>query len=120
MSVPYIIILFIVVNKLFYCLFNYEISQHIRIFSFWGFLLQMGLESNIEFFTFLGFRNFHTMMSFNFTHKVYLSLMIFFMFFVIIFAFGGYFLLYYFYGKLAKYFLDNLYRIEGAFFMMTF
>ena len=60
------------------------------------------------------------MFSFNFTNKVYLSLFIFVMFFVIIFAFGGYYLLYYFHGKLSKYFLDNLYRVKGSFFMMSF
>ena len=60
------------------------------------------------------------MFSFNFTHKVYLSFFLLFMFFVVLFAVGGFFLMYYLYGKLAKYFLDNLYRIKGAFFLMTY
>ena len=120
MGVPYTVVVFVLLNRLFYCLFEYEVSKHLRMFSFWGFLCFMGLESNIELFTFLGFRNFHTMFSFNFAHKVYLSLMLFFMFFVVLFAVGGFFLMYYLYGKLAKYFLDNLYRIKGAFFLMTY
>lgn len=120
MGLPYVIVLFFVCNRIFYCLFEREISQHLRIFSFWGFLFQMGIESNIEFFTFLAFRNFHTMFSFDFSNKLYLAAMIFFVYFVVLFAVAGYFLMYYLYGKLAKYFLDNLYRIRGSFFMMTF
>ena len=95
MGVPYTVVLFVLLNRLFYCLFEYEVGKHLRMFSFWGFLCFMGLESNIELFTFLGFRNFHTMFSFNFAHKVYLSLMLFFMFFVVLFAVGGFFLMYY-------------------------
>ena len=120
MVVPFTFLMFVILNKIFFCLFNNELSKYLRIFSFWGFLFFMGMESNIEFFTFLGFRNFHTMFSLNISHKIYLSAVIFFMFFVILFAFAGFYMMHYFYGRLAKYFLDNLYRIKGAFTLMTY
>ena len=43
MVIPYTIILFMLLNRFFYFLFEYEISKYLRMFSFWGFLLFMGL-----------------------------------------------------------------------------
>ena len=119
MAVPFTVLLFVVLNRVFYCLFQHELSQHLRMFSFWGFLCFMGMESNIEFFAFLGFRNFLTMGSLRFAHKLYLAAFILGFFFVFLFAFAGFFLIHYCYGRLAKYFLDNVYRIKGAFSLMT-
>ena len=57
--------------------------------------------------------------SLRFTHKLYLAAFILGFFFVFLFAFAGFFLIHYCYGRLAKYFLDNVYRIKGAFSLMT-
>ena len=119
-SVPYCLIVFFLFNRLFYVLYNYEISSYIRIFSFWGFLYQMIIESNVEWFVFLGARYSKTMFSFNFGDKMWI--IGFSLFFYIVFAGSicSYFLFYYFYDKLSKYFMTNVFRIKGAFLTMTF
>jgi hypothetical protein len=60
------------------------------------------------------------MFSFDFADKVYLVLFVLFFFFVVAGSIGSFFLLYYSYQKLVKYFLVNTYRIKGALFIMTY
>lgn len=60
------------------------------------------------------------MFSFDFSDKVYLVLFVLFFFFVVAGSIGSFFLLYYSYQKLVKYFLVNTYRIKGALFIMTY
>ena len=120
LNVPYCLIVFFLLNRLFYCFFNYSVSQYVRIFSFWGFLYQMLIESNIEYFTFLAFRNFQTMFSFRFADKLYLVGFVLFFYFVAAGSIGSYFLYKYFYSKLSKYFMTNVYRVKGAILIMTF
>jgi hypothetical protein len=119
-NVPYCLVVFFLLNRLFYILFNYPISQHLRIFSFWGFLYQMIIEGNIEYLSFLGFRSFQTMFSATFLHKFYLVFSVVFFYFVMAGTISSYFLFYYFYGRLSKYFISNVYRINGAMAIMTY
>jgi hypothetical protein len=119
-NVPYCLLVFLLLNRLFYGLFNYSISQYLRMFSFWGFLYQMLVESNVEYFSFLGFRSLQTMFSSCFQHKLQLVFSVLFFYVVVAGTVSSYFLYRYFYGKLSKYFMSNVFRIKGAITIMTF
>ena len=64
-------------------------------------------------------RNLTNLFAVSFIDKVFSIFVILFMFIVVFFTVAAYFLLYYFYEKLFKYFLDNLYRISGSVWMMA-
>ena len=116
---PFTLITVVVFNRLFYCLFHYEISKFLRIYSFWWVLMEILIQRNIEFFTFLGFRNFKTMFHFDMGCKllVILSLIVFFL--TLITTFHSYFHYYGEYGRLAKYFLSNMFRFPSSYALMT-
>ena len=55
-SVPLMIVLEFLNYKLFYCLFDYEVSKYLRPYSFRLILIELLIQGNLEYFTFLGFR----------------------------------------------------------------
>ena len=55
-SVPLMILLEFLNYKLFYCLFDYEVSKYLRPYSFRLILIELLIQGNLEYFTFLGFR----------------------------------------------------------------
>lgn len=117
--IPFTVVIFLL-NKLIFWLFSdYRFSSYFRATSFNGFLVVSLIEGNIEYFVFLGMRNLTNLYAEQFVHKLFSLFVVFFLFIIIMFVFAGYFLLYYFYGKLFKYFLDNLFRISGSSWMMT-
>ena len=67
---------------------------------------------------FLGMTNLTGYFSTNFIDKMFSVFVISFLLFIAIYAFSAYFLFHYFYRKLFKYFLDNLFRISGSSWMM--
>ena len=90
-----------------------------RPYSFLWVLLEILVQSNIEYFTFLALRNFQTPFSFNIESKL-LQVLVILMFFLVTFtAFCSYSLYYYDYRKLAKYFLFNLFRFKSSYVLMT-
>ena len=82
--VPFTFLVVFILNKIFYALFNYPISAWIRPYSFWLILLDLLIQNNIEFFTFLGFRNIQAMVSFTFESKCLNGFFILFLFVVFI------------------------------------
>ena len=91
---PYILVNTFLFNKLFYILFDYKVSQWFRPYSFWLILLELLVQNNLQFFTFLGFRNLLTMFSFSFSSKAINGFFILFTFAVFITTIISYFIYY--------------------------
>lgn len=79
----------------------------------------MLFQSNLEYFTFLGFRSFDLMFSFNSSTTMMKVFSILFMFILILVTICSYLGYYYQYGKLARYFLNNMYRFKSSYVLMT-
>ena len=56
--VPFTLVSVFIFNRIFYILFNYKISQWFRHYSFWLILVDLLIQNNLQYFTFLGFRTF--------------------------------------------------------------
>ena len=81
-GLPVTVLLFIIFNRLFWCLFDYEVSILFRPYSFWWILFEILVQGNIQFFTFLAFRNFLTPFSLDLPSKL-LQLFTIFIFFIV-------------------------------------
>ena len=106
-ELPISVVLYLLLSFVFKMLFNYRISKYIRKYSFYGILLFIVCEGNIEQFAFYFFSECRNLFSVNFSHKMANVLMIYFFFFVILFAVGGMLWIFYHYRKLIKYFLED-------------
>ena len=118
-GLPMTVLLFIFFNRLFRCLFNYQISILFRPYSFWWTLFEILVVGNVQFFTFLTFRNFLTPFSIDLPSKLLQVLNILIFFIVIMATFASYSRYYTEYGKLAKYFLANMFRFKTSYVLMT-
>ena len=117
--VPITLVVVFFFNRIFYCLFDYEISKYLRPYCFWWVLFEIMIQNNVEYFSFLGFRSFDTSFSANFPSKFFILLGILMMFFVLIGSAASYFIYYSEYGKLARYFLVNLLRFPSSYALMV-
>ena len=117
--VPFTIIIVLIFNRLFYFLFDYEISKYLRIYSFWWIFLDVMIQTNIEFFVFLGFRNFATFFQFSVESKLLMILNTIMFFLTLIAAFTSFIIYYSEYGRLGKYFLLNMFRFPSSYLLMT-
>ena len=106
-ELPMVLGTYFVFLMLFKALFNYRISKYIRKYAFYGILLFIIYEGNIEQFAFYFFSECKNLFSFNFSHKIANVLMIYFFFFLIIFSVGGLLFFTFHYRKLVKYFLED-------------
>lgn len=118
-SIPITIVFVFLCNRLFYCLFNYRISSILRPFSFWGILFELIVQNNVEYLSFLGWRALTIPFSFSFVCKGLLVFTLVMFFIVVISVFCSYLFYYSWYGKLARYFLINLYRFPSSYLLMT-
>ena len=116
--VPIMLLLVFLLNRLFRCLFRYEVSSLLRAYSFWWIIFELLIQGNIQFFTFLAFRNCLTPFHFNVPTTLLQLLMILMLFFVVLGAFGCYWWYYREYGKLARYFLVNMFRFPSSYGLM--
>ena len=80
--------------------------------------MEILIQRNIEFFTFLGFRNFKTMFHFDIASKLLVTLNMLMFFLTLIVTFHSYFHYYSEYGRLAKYFLANMFRFPSSYALM--
>ena len=117
--VPFSVILIVAFNRVFYCLFDYEISKYLRIYSFWWIFLEVMIQANIEFFIFLGFRNFSAFFQFSIESKLLMVLNISMFFLTFMAAFSSFVIYYSEYGRLGKYFLINMFRFPSSYWLMT-
>ena len=67
--VPLTLVSVFLFNRIFYLLFNYEISKYLRPYSFLLIIFELLIQNNVEFFTFLSFRSMEISFSLNFTSK---------------------------------------------------
>ena len=79
-------------------------------------MLVMG---NVQFFCFLGFRSLDTSFSFDLTCKCLVSLSFLMLFFVTLGSIMVYPYYYSEYGKLARYFLNNMFRFQSSYILMA-
>ena len=117
--VPMSLVVVFLFNRIFYCLFNYEISKYLRPYAFWWVLFEIMIQNNVQYFAFLGFRSFDTSFSVDFACKNYITLGIIMLFFTLLGTCASYFIYYSEYGKLARYFLVNLLRFPSSYILMT-
>ena len=75
--------------------------------------------ANVEYFSFLGFRLLEIGFSFSIVSKVAFVGSVIMFFFVWFGAFAAYAVYYVNYGKLARYFLINMYRFPSSYVIMT-
>ena len=118
--IPAILIIEYLFHKIFYCLFDYEISKFLRPYSFKLILVDLIIQGNVEYFTFLGFRSFNVLFTFNTNTTIMQVFSIFFMLVVLLVTICSYLGYYYQYGKYARYFLSNMYRFPSSYVLMTF
>lgn len=108
------ILIFMILNKLFYCLYRKEVSRNLRIYSFRVYFFQLLFLDDIQYVFFIGLRNLQHLFKTDrreilidtaflvilwFCFTVYLSLP---------------FIYRYIYKKLSFYFLTNAYRMKGV------
>ena len=105
---------------MFYCLFDYEISKYLRPYSFRLILIELLVQGNLEYFTFLGFRALQVFFSYSLTSTLLQVFTVLFMLIVILVTICSYLGYYYQYGKYARYFLSNMYRFPFSYVLMTF
>lgn len=118
--VPFIVVFLFLVNRLFYLMFNFEVSKYIRPYSFWGGTwLELLVGNNVELFTFLAFRSFDIPFRLDYSDKWVLVLAILMFFLVCVFAIAAYPLFYWHYGKLGRYFLVNMFRFPSSYWLMA-
>ena len=116
--VPATLLFVFLCNRCFYLFFNFELSSFLRPYSFWWILFELLIQNNVEVFSFLCFRNTLTPFSLDLATKMLQVLMICMFFLVCMGAFSVYWLYYRHYGKLAKYFLQNMFRFKTSYILM--
>ena len=118
-SVPLILAMEFLFYRIFYCLFNYEISKFLRPYSFCLVLVELIFQNNLEYITFLTFRSFQLLFFFDGGAKTMQALTILFGLTILLVTICSYLCYYYQYGKLARYFLSNMYRFKSSYVLMT-
>ncbi len=115
-SIPFNLLIFVILNRLFRLLNGYKISSAIRQFSFGLQFWMIVVISNSNTICFLALHYFSVLFSLTYAYKLLhaLSLVAIGIFLLILLSL--FFMSAYFYGKLSKYFLPNLYRMNCAYF----
>lgn len=106
-ELPVILVLYSMLLFCFKLLFNYRISKYIRKYAFYGILLPLIYQGNVEQFAFYFFSECKSLFSLNISHKMANVLMIYFFFLLIVFSVGGLLFFIFNYRKLVKYFLED-------------
>lgn len=108
--------MFWVINRIFYILFRFQISQFLRVYSFWMQFFVLAVFSNSQKLSFYFFTYMQLLFSltpgFKFGHIFSIIIVGFSIIFMIMF----FFLIQYLYGKLSKYLLINMYRVDYVIF----
>ena len=116
--IPLILIVVFLFNKIFYCLFDHEVSILFRPYSFWWIIFELLFQGNVEFFTFLAFRNCLTPYSFDAPSQLLQVLMVLMFFLTVVASFCSYFWYFREYREKAKYFLVNMFRFPSSYGLM--
>ena len=119
LAVPLTLMMWFLYYHIFYCLFHYEVSKFLRPYSFGLILLDLLLQGNLEYFTFLVFRSLDVFFSYSIVSTFFKVFTVLFMFLLLGCTIGSYWGYYYQYIKLARYFLSNMYRFKSSYLLMT-
>lgn len=104
-ELPFMFMIHFLLAIIFNLLFNHRVSLLLRKYSFYGTLLFIIYEGNVESFAFYFFAECKNLFSADLIHKIANVLMIYFFFLLIIFVIGGMLWFTYHYKKLTKYFI---------------
>lgn len=109
---PLNLIVFFILNRMFYFLFSFKISQILRVYSFWlQYIFVTVIGSSLK-LAYLSFLHFSILFSFDYTFKLlhFISIFVIGIFVVILLSFV--ILSEYFHGSFHKYFLPNVYKVK--------
>ena len=111
-ELPGIIVLYITFSLLFRLLFNFRISRLIRKYSFYGVLVFIMFEGNVEQFAFYFFAECRLLYSATPLHKLGRVFMLLFFFPLLVSSFCGITLSLVYYKKLVKYFMEDCRKVS--------
>lgn len=116
--IPFSLIVFTILNKIFYSLYDYQISSFLRLYSFWTQLFVIMFLQNIYILTVYSIVHISNLFSLDFIIHLLNSLIlgIIGIIFIVIICLIP--MTVYFYGKLSKYFLYNLHPKRPAYIIM--
>ena len=89
-SVPLTLVMEFLLYRLFFLTFDYEASKYLRPYSFKLILLELLVQNNIEYFSFLGCRAVHVLFSYSIASKCWNGFAILFIFAVVFCVFCSY------------------------------
>lgn len=118
--VPQTILMLFVLHRVFRCLSQYKVSVYFRRYFFLlACVVQILVEDNISFFSYLFFQQTFVAFSFKFTDKLFIAASVSMFLLVVLAACCFYFLCNEIYGKCFGYFIYCFYRIFPAFVFLT-
>ena len=107
-SFAFSLVFFIVCRIIFGLLFRFRVSLIFRPYSFWPFLLFFVMEGNLQAVTFYACSIIRLCFFYNPRGKLQAAAIYFFLYLLVIFGVGGYFLIFQKLKSLSKYFADNV------------
>ena len=113
------VLLFIVCRIIFGVLFNYRVSRAFRPFSFWPFIVFFALEGNLQILIFYSCSVFKLNFFREAAQKSLLGVSYLALFLLVFFSVAGYFIIFAFFGRLSKYFADNVKPSLHSIFYLT-
>lgn len=119
LNVPFCLLSFLILNRLFRLLHKMKVSVLLRAYAFWLNIPLMLLVQNVYTLSFYACHHFMHVFSFDAATRTLQFLCIAVIGLMLIPSVSLFYLSRYFYGDLSKTFLSNLYRTEGAFTLMT-
>lgn len=105
-QMPVLLIIYLCLTILFKMLFNYRLSLLFRKYSFYGLLLVIVYEGNMEQFSFYFFLEIQELFGLSIWHKVANAFLVLFFFVAVVFAVGGLIWFKVYYRRLVKYFTE--------------
>lgn len=110
LTLPQMGLFCLIMNKAFDIIREYRISILLRPYSFFPSFLEMTIEGNVGFFTYIFFNQMRMAFSFAYHDRLWLAFAVFSFFNVPIFVLSFYHFINLRYGKQAGYFIGNFYR----------
>jgi hypothetical protein len=111
---PVVFVGFLLLNRLFWCLQRFQVSQILRTYSFWLQYIVIVVLSDSTKLSFLSLNYLQMLFSFSINAKLIHAASIMMIGVLVIALLSLFFMSSYFYGDLCRYFLGNVYRIKYA------
>jgi hypothetical protein len=111
---PVVFVGFLLLNRLFWCLQRFRVSQILRVYSFWLHYVFIVVLSDSTKLSFLSLNYLQMLFSFSINTKILHAVSILLIGVLIIVLLSLFFMSSYLYGNLCRYFLVNVYRVKYA------